>query len=164
MKAISMMQPYAWLFANGYLTIDDRTWPTHYRGPIAIHASRQVHEVYYEFLKKHTNWPLPPLDGFDKGCIVAVGDLTDCSAPRFSTERTPIRPILERSHFGASGHHGFVFENVVPIPRMAFRGNRGLFDLPTATRTKLHQLAEAARNPAAGEPSALELAHQGVPV
>lgn len=140
-----MMQPYAWLFANGYLTIDDRTWSTSYRGPIAIHATRNVHEAYYAFVSKFTDWPLPALDEFDKGCIVAVGELTDCTAPRFSTERTPIHPIIHRSHLGASGHHGLVFENVVAIPRMPFKGNRGLFDLPTATRTKLHDLATQAR-------------------
>jgi hypothetical protein len=44
MKALSFRQPWAELILQGRKTIDLRTWPTHYRGRIAIHASKAVEE------------------------------------------------------------------------------------------------------------------------
>jgi len=42
-KALSFKQPFAWLIANGYLLVDDRTWGTQYRGPVLIHASKGLY-------------------------------------------------------------------------------------------------------------------------
>lgn len=39
MKALSIRQPWAWLIANGYKDIENRSWRTNYRGPVLIHAS-----------------------------------------------------------------------------------------------------------------------------
>lgn len=39
MKALSLRQPWAWLVAAGYKTIETRTWSSKYRGPLLIHAS-----------------------------------------------------------------------------------------------------------------------------
>jgi hypothetical protein len=50
-KALSLKQPYAWLIANGYLLVDDRTWGTQYRGPILIHASKGIYQEYYNYIK-----------------------------------------------------------------------------------------------------------------
>ncbi len=38
MKAITLTQPYASLVALGAKRIETRSWPTKYRGPLAIHA------------------------------------------------------------------------------------------------------------------------------
>jgi hypothetical protein len=42
MKALSFRQPWAELILQGRKTLDLRTYPTHYRGPLAIHASQTV--------------------------------------------------------------------------------------------------------------------------
>lgn len=42
MKAISLMQPWATLIAIGAKRIETRSWPTRYRGPLAIHASKNI--------------------------------------------------------------------------------------------------------------------------
>ena len=127
MKAISMMQPYAWLFANGLLRIDDRTWPTAYRGAIAIHASLSFHQPYYDFLVANTSLQLPRPDQFEKGGFVGIAQLTDCTAP---LPGPMTRLDLNRSHFGAPGHHGFVLERAHPIALQHFRGKPGIFDVP----------------------------------
>ncbi|MGA9350242.1 MAG: ASCH domain-containing protein [Anaerolineae bacterium] len=44
MKALSIRQPWAELILQGRKTIELRTWPTSYRGRIAIHASQTVRE------------------------------------------------------------------------------------------------------------------------
>lgn len=38
MKALTIRQPWASLIAHGVKTIETRSWRTHYRGPLAIHA------------------------------------------------------------------------------------------------------------------------------
>jgi hypothetical protein len=125
-----MMQPYAWLFANGYLTTDDRTWPTAYRGPVAIHASQKLHGSYYEFLLEHTRWSLPAPETLERGGVVGIADLVECLAPTVPLGGKLERIELRRSHFGAPGHHGLVFASPRTVPFVAFRGNRGLFDIP----------------------------------
>jgi activating signal cointegrator 1 len=39
MKALSLLQPWATLVVMGFKTIETRSWSTHHRGPILIHAS-----------------------------------------------------------------------------------------------------------------------------
>lgn len=130
MKALSMLQPYAWLFANGYLTTDDRTWPTAYRGALAIHASKGFHPQYYAFLMEHTDWALPEPLEFDRGGVVGIATLAGCTAP-LSPRGSPMSRLdLRRAHFGAPGHFGFVLEAPRPVEFLPFRGNRGLFDIP----------------------------------
>jgi len=42
MKALSIKQPWASLIAHGIKNIENRTWKTHFRGRIYIHASAKV--------------------------------------------------------------------------------------------------------------------------
>lgn len=39
MRAISVRQPYAWLIIHGGKTIENRGWPTRFRGRLLIHAA-----------------------------------------------------------------------------------------------------------------------------
>mgnify|MGYP002359850962 FL=1 len=38
MKALSIRQPWAGLIIHGYKDIENRDWPTRYRGPLLVHA------------------------------------------------------------------------------------------------------------------------------
>ena len=42
MKAVSIKQPWAWLIASGIKNIENRTWKTHFRGRVYIHASAKM--------------------------------------------------------------------------------------------------------------------------
>jgi len=44
MKAISLYQPWAFLAVSGAKTLELRSWTTHYRGRLLIHASKTVNE------------------------------------------------------------------------------------------------------------------------
>lgn len=41
MKYLTVRQPWAWLLVNGHKDIENRSWPTKYRGPLLIHAAQQ---------------------------------------------------------------------------------------------------------------------------
>lgn len=120
--AISMMQPYAWLFVNGILRIDDRTWNTSYRGPLWIHASTSLHQELYDSLRASTSIEIPPLERFKKGGLVGRVDLIDVVPPG-STQY----PSKIRAHGGPGGYYGFVFANPLKIPFEKMRGRPGLF-------------------------------------
>lgn len=55
MKILSLLQPWATLFVRGKKQFETRSWPTHYRGPVFIHASGAVN-------KKYKGSDLTPLD------------------------------------------------------------------------------------------------------
>jgi hypothetical protein len=45
MKIISIRQPWASLIVSGIKDIENRTWPTRYRGPVLIHASQRADDA-----------------------------------------------------------------------------------------------------------------------
>jgi ASCH domain len=62
LPCISILQPYAWLIVNGHKDIENRGWPTRFRGRILIHAgkkySRLEHDEHAEELAE--NYPHRP--------------------------------------------------------------------------------------------------------
>jgi hypothetical protein len=45
MKILSVRQPWASLIVNGFKDVENRTWPTRYRGRILVHA-RSVRMIF----------------------------------------------------------------------------------------------------------------------
>jgi hypothetical protein len=84
MKILSLWQPWASFMALGYKANETRSWPTSYRGPLAIHAAKNTSALEDaddilqdagllkddQTTEGATKWPL--------GEIVAVVDLVDC--------------------------------------------------------------------------------------
>lgn len=61
-KALTIHQPWATLIAQGIKTIETRSWPTKYRGPILIHSSIQSPDkikAAASILKKYIFTELP---------------------------------------------------------------------------------------------------------
>jgi hypothetical protein len=127
-KALSLKQPYAWLIANGYLLVDDRTWGTQYRGPVLIHASKGLYEEYYDFLKANTDIPLPAKDKLEYGGVVGIANLVLCSRP---SELPTGISRQQRAHFGGvhQEYFGFLFEHATPLTLMPCRGKLGIFEI-----------------------------------
>lgn len=48
MKALSIRQPWAWLIVNGHKDIENRSWPTRFRGKFLVHASNGMTRSEYE--------------------------------------------------------------------------------------------------------------------
>lgn len=127
-KAISLKQPYAWLIANGYLLVDDRSWETRYRGPILIHASKGIYDAYYDYLKANTTIPLPSKDQLEYGGIVGMANLVLCCKPKQVPKHIS---LTQRTHFGGvhDDYYGFLFENARPLSLIPCRGKLGIFDI-----------------------------------
>jgi hypothetical protein len=127
-KALSLKQPYAWLIANGYLLVDDRTWGTGYRGAILIHASKGIYQEYYDYLLANTDIPLPSKDKLGYGGVVGIAKLVLCARP---DEIPPTLTREQRSHFNGVPRDGFgfLFENTKPLEIMPCPGKLGIFEI-----------------------------------
>jgi hypothetical protein len=84
MRAITLHQPWATLVACGHKRVETRSWPTSYRGQIAIHAAKVIPPYAQEILDddEHIAFCLEesgikPKD-LPLGKIVAHGLLTNC--------------------------------------------------------------------------------------
>jgi hypothetical protein len=78
MKAITILQPWANLIANGAKKIETRSWATKYRGEIAIHAGLG-HQGMKLFMSTPELKKLLPFVGFyPYGAVIAIAELADC--------------------------------------------------------------------------------------
>jgi hypothetical protein len=119
-KALSIMQPWAWLIVNRHKAIENRDWPTRFRGPVAIHAGKKVdlpaamevtngiHPVTGEISA------IEAPDRWQTGGIVGVADIVDCVT-------SAVSPWFV-------GRYGFVLANQRPVDFIPVRGELGFFD------------------------------------
>jgi hypothetical protein len=82
MRAVSVLQPWAWLIVNGFKPIENRSWSLSYRGPLVIHAGQQLGQAQlndYEWVQHHfTDIRMPPIRDMRGGGIVGQVRLVDC--------------------------------------------------------------------------------------
>jgi hypothetical protein len=113
MKALTICQPYAELIARGEKPIENRTWPTSYRGPLAIHAGKSR-----AWLEDGDEQQYP---GMPFGAVVATAELYDC----VRVERLPAE-LADHEH--ANGPWCWLLRNVQRIDPVPVSGSQGLWD------------------------------------
>lgn len=128
-KAISIRQPWAWAIVHAGKDIENRDWPTKFRGPVCIHAAKgmtkdefysanrsiqkEVGAVDQAWLDKWLGvTPAPYL--LKRGGIIGTAEIVDCveasDSPWFF------------------GRYGFVLRNVRSLPFIPVKGALGFFD------------------------------------
>ncbi len=121
MKALSILQPWAWLVVNGHKDVENRNWRTSFRGRFIVHAGKKWGPEQREDLAR-VRQQFPELvipDSFDLGGLVGAATMTDCvSASR------------SRWFVGAYG-----FEIIDPRPCLfvPWRGQLNWFDIEADT-------------------------------
>lgn len=76
MRVIVIRQPWAWLIVNGFKDIENRSWSTHYRGPLLIQAAARRPAPEDLAYARQRRVKLP--QEFDLGGIVGSVQLDDC--------------------------------------------------------------------------------------
>lgn len=117
-KALSIRQPWAWLIVNGLKDIENRSWPTHFRGRIYVHAgkgmTREEYEAAYDTaVDANIGIELPPFEKLERGGIVGAVDIVDC----VNNSESP----------WFFGPMGFVLKNPKVLPFMPCKGALGFF-------------------------------------
>lgn len=156
MKAISLWQPWASLLVLGSKTIETRSCPTHYRGPLLIHAAKRknISELIYYGSCWAFHAAFHPIGGSGMGkngvglydlpfgAIIGQVDLVDCRPTGSFTgdELDTLRYPPGVTHMSWTervlgnferGRYGWVMANPkvfeTPIP---FKGSQGFFEVP----------------------------------
>lgn len=121
MKALSILQPWAWLITRGHKDIENRGWYTPYRGRFLVHASKAYPKREYiadlEYFSEDYQIILPPYEQFGLGGIVGEATLIDCA------KDSP-------SRWYNDGSWAFVLAGMKPWPFMQCRGQLGWWDFP----------------------------------
>jgi hypothetical protein len=131
MKALTVCQPFASLFAMGLKRVENRRWATDCRGPILIHAGKSP--AWMD--SWHADGGRPDIvlpDPLPFGAIVARAHLIDCCTIGRIEDLSYAHPLawLKR-HPHAVGPWCWILGQVQrladPIP---YRGAQGIFDVP----------------------------------
>ncbi|WP_193188849.1 ASCH domain-containing protein [Nisaea sediminum] len=121
MKALTIHQPWADAIAYGHKPVENRSWPTSYRGPLLIHAGLTWSDDGAAFIRRM----LPAADAEAlitaalkrRGGYVGRAILSDC-----------VRNFLSPWFVGP---RGFVLTNAEAFPAaVPARGHQGLFHVP----------------------------------
>lgn len=138
MKALTISQPFASLIADGSKYIENRRWPTNYRGDLAIHAGKGTQYLDKDELKEYPT-----------GCVIAMAQLIHCMRIEDIRMTGPgdLRLIPNTKHlltYGrctehphAEGPWCWILEDVRAIEHVPMRGAQGLWDvvLPQVSST-----------------------------
>ena len=122
MKALSIRQPWAELIVAGLKDIENRTWPTDYRGPVLIHAGMKIEPIdadLRELVKRLSGFDLPDAADLPRGGIVGQAEIVDL------VQSSPSRWF--------SGPYGFVLANARRLPFRPMPGKPGLFEVPESS-------------------------------
>ena len=115
MKCLSVRQPWAWALIHGPKRIENRTWPTRYRGPLLIHAG--VSRADLGAVRALAREPRP--DELVFGAVVGVVMLDDCLPAKVA----PVTPFTE-------GPWCWVVSDPIPLAPVPWKGSLGLFEVP----------------------------------
>ena len=146
LRALTLTQPWASLMAAGAKRIETRSWPTAYRGPVAIHAAKRfppearalcAYEPFHRALAGAAADDLP------RGAIVAVGTLVEVVSTTDLDWRQmqavvcasddPPDAFLREFIFGnyMPGRYAWLFKNVVALPEpVVCPGRLGMWAVP----------------------------------
>jgi hypothetical protein len=133
-KAITVLQPWASAIAFAGKDVENRDWPTRYRGPLAIHAGARFSSddllvritkrtVCGRRIKTISEWidhgatrlGLTSLHGeLPASCVIAIAMMTAC--------------VSQSQSVWFGGTYGFQLDGVIPIEPFSMTGALGLWN------------------------------------
>ncbi|MFF8414905.1 ASCH domain-containing protein [Streptomyces omiyaensis] len=127
MRALTIRQPWAAAITYADKRVENRTWPTSYRGPVLIHAGRTLDA-------RHGPMVASVVKGLqlELGAVLAVARITECHPD--DGECTP---------WSMKGMHHFVLDEVTALPLpIPHRGAQGLWTPPAVLVDRVRELLE----------------------
>jgi len=144
MKALTICQPFAHLImlpetSSGHKRIENRSWPTKYRGPLLIHAGKARSWLRLNDDKTRDVEYNIPIGSMAFGAIIGIVDVVECFHVSDAKEAWLKWPWLAH-HRHLEGPYCWLLQNVkafdVPVP---FIGKQGLFNVPNEVVTELRK-------------------------
>lgn len=134
LRGLTVAQPWAACIAHLGKTVENRTWTTKYRGPVAIHAARRYDPHGAPHAERLAGQRFHPTHGPAgiRGAIVALADLVDVHRCDGSC-----------SAWADPSQWHFVLADVRPTVPIPVRGALGLWRVPADLATHLTAPAAA---------------------
>lgn len=123
MKGFSLTQPWSQAVLLGIKQWETRSWPTRYRGEVAIHAAKGFPKWCKDFAVEEE------LENLPLGQIICLASITDCQRTEYIRDKLSSREI----HWGdyGDGRYAFRLECIRPvIPYVSAKGALGLWTVP----------------------------------
>lgn len=136
MKTLSIKEPHATLLLTPYKTIETRSWPTSYRGPILLHASKFIpsyrsdpamwDRVLKLYDKEESRTGSRPK--FRNGHIYAKAVLVDCIEMTEENIKALSQDEIDAGYY-APGRYMWILSNIEALPEpIKCRGHLGLWE------------------------------------
>ena len=117
--ALSIRQPWCWAILFAGKDIENRNWPTDYRGRVLIHAAKTLVQSDYvdaayfiEGLIKQSIH-VPPSSSITRGGIIGEVEIVDC--------------VTQSNSPWFFGRYGFVLRKARPLQFQPCKGKLGFF-------------------------------------
>ena len=133
MRALTLRQPWAWAITHAGKRIENRTWPTPYRGTILIHAGSKAFDdlAAVEANVGRLSDRLRSEAMAQRSSIVAIAELVDVIHVReFGDDLPP----------WAAGPYCWMLRNVRRIEPIKTSGRQGLWTPPDHVRRRISAL------------------------
>lgn len=148
MRALSIQQPWANMIVDGIKVTENRSWESHYRGILLIHASKTIHQSALNARDLLAGQPLyrkmcPPeylaqcetigrYNAEPRGAIVGVCVMLGCVGTEKAAEYVARTVGADTwAYKCVEGPYCFVLQHAVrlrvPVP---YAGKPGMFDVP----------------------------------
>lgn len=160
LRALTVRPPWSWAIEHGGKTTENRTWQTHYRGLLAIHAAAvgswdqdgekdpRVRLAWRAWARQlpHPNvaraWPDRGSLHITFGAVVAVADLAGC---HFDGSESCALSQCSISSWAAPGQWHWMLANVRALPKpVSCRGAQGLWRLPETVEAEVRAQLDGA--------------------
>ena len=128
--ALSIRQPWAWLIVHGHKDIENRDWPTNFRGRVLVHAGQTMTRKYYEETVSELRLgglcpaDMPAFEDLQRGGLVGWTRIVDCVQDHASPWKQAMSP------------YGFVLRDSSPTPFVPWKGRLGFFNVPKSALEK----------------------------
>lgn len=125
--ALSIRQPWAWLIVNGHKDIENRDWPTNFRGQLLVHAGLTMPRKHYDATVGELELcgllprDMPAYEDLQRGGFVGWTHIVDC------VKSHPSQWKIENPW---GDGYGFVLRDSRPMPFLPWKGRLGFFNVP----------------------------------
>lgn len=132
-RMLTLRQPWAWLVVFGGKDVENRSWEVSYRGPILIHAGKEMtrreYRAAHEYAWQRCGIEVPGADALDFGGVIGIATLADIIRPDAVDPATRARRrwhMTEGEALNGKPQFGWLLKDISPVEFVPCQGAQGL--------------------------------------